>query len=291
MRNFGLIILVMFFVLSCSFDKTKATDHFNQAKAYFEENDLKNALTEVNTAIKLDSTNLDIQLLRAKIFHKTENYEQAITILQTLLQNGFKSDTVDYLLAKLYSQYSSFLLTKVNQVYSANDANEKAILHYNSVIDRNPHHYEAYLGKSKSLHNLKRYNEALITINSATKLFPDSLCLISYRGIAKLVLGDLKGALKDLNQAIESKQLDSSDLAEAFRFRGRLYYLQGDELKAILDLTTAIEYRPSDYYIFSDRAMIYKEMGQKDNACDDYRHAADLGYLKMYEIIKEYCND
>jgi hypothetical protein len=32
-------------------------------------------------------------------------------------------------------------------------------------------------------------------------------------------------------------------------------------------------------------------MGQKDNACDDYRHAADLGYLKMYEIIKEYCND
>jgi hypothetical protein len=52
------------------------------------------------------------------------------------------------------------------------------------------------------LHNLGRYDESLNITNTSIKLFPDSTYLICNSGTEKYSLGDLKGALADLNEAI-----------------------------------------------------------------------------------------
>ena len=74
----------------------------------------------------------------------------------------------------------------------------------------------------------------------------------SYRGDAKSNLQDYRGAIQDLNKAIEL----NPNNAKAYNLRGYAKLL----------------------------------LGQKDNGCLDFSKAGELGYAEAYETIKEYCN-
>ena len=80
-------------------------------------------------------------------------------------------------------------------------------------------------------------------------------------------------------------------MASAYRFRGILHLKKGKPDEAINDLTDALEYNPKNEYALVTRAECYKQKGLKDKACEDYRKAADLGFLSIYETIKVYCGD
>jgi hypothetical protein len=37
------------------------------------------------------------------------------------------------------------------------------------------------------------------------------------------------------------------------------------------------------------RGVCYAQLELKENACDDFNQAGELGFFEAYEIIKEYC--
>ncbi len=150
---------------------------------------------------------------------------------------------------------------------------------------------DAYIAKQKTLHNLNRNREALVVLNTAIKIFPNNMLLISNRGIEKLSLGDFNGAMSDLNKSIQSNELDSMDCSDAYRFRGHLHQQKSDNEIAIRDFTNAINQNPKQDLAFLSRAKCYQEMGLRDKACEDFRKAADLGYIGLYQTIQEYCGN
>jgi tetratricopeptide (TPR) repeat protein len=289
MKNYIILTIATMLLFSCSTDKKKAIEHYIKAKKLYKNDDIKNASSEIDLAIKLDSSNLDFQIIKAKIITETDNYELAIKILKSLSSKSFKLDTVNFNIGSCYFSYGNYFSMKQNDEEKANDSYEKALNYYNNAININTQYFDAYVEKQKVLHNLNRYDEALVVLNTAINLFPDSTSLICNRGVEKMCLGDLTGAMTDLDKSIQINKLDSLDFASAYRFRGHLFLIKGKPDQAINDLTNALKYNPKEQYALVTRAECYKEKGLKDKACEDYRKAADLGFVSIYERIKEYC--
>ncbi len=187
----------MFLIVSCSTDKKKAIEHYNKAKELYKIGDVKNADSEIEVAISLDTSNLDFQIVKAKIISETDNYVHAIKILTGLLARHFKVDTVNYTIGSCYFSYGNYFSLKQGDKEKAKGAFENAVRYYNYAINSNTQYYDAYLEKQKALHNLNNFDEALITLSTAISLFQDSMTLICNRGIEKYYLGDFSGAIVD----------------------------------------------------------------------------------------------
>lgn len=289
MKQLTVFTFIIFLIASCTTDNNRAVEHFKKAKELFEKDNIKDASSEIETAISIDSKNLDFQIFKAKIIEKTNNYEQAILILKKLLDRSYKLDTVNFEIGSCYFDYGNSSM-KQNDEKKAKDCYEKSLTFYNQAINFNTEYFNAYKEKQQVLHNLNRYDEALIVLNTAINLYPDSIYLILGRGVEKLYLGDLTGAMFDLNKSIQSNKLDSIDMANAYRFRANLYLEKEKTDQAIIDLTDALKFNPKDEYALVIRAECYRKLGLKDKACEDYRKAADLGFISIYKTIKEYCN-
>lgn len=289
MKSLIHLFLSILLLGSCSVEKSEAIKHYNKSKQLYENDDILNASSEIEKAILLDSSNLDFQILKAKILTEADNYEQAIKILKRLLSRKYKLDTVNYNLGSCYFSYSIYFSMKQKSEDKINDLCRRAVNYYNSALNLNAQYFEAYEEKYKTLHNLGEYNEALLVLNTAIRLFPDEKTLICYRGVEKIYLGDLTGAMIDLNESIQNSSLGSSVLASAYRFRANLNLERGNSDQAISDLTNALNFNPQDELALYTRALCYKKMGLREKACEDYRKAADLGYVSIYEEIKDYC--
>jgi len=97
---------------------------------------------------------------------------------------------------------------------------------------------------------------------------------------------DYKGAIEDLNKAIEI----NPKYAEAYSYRGLAKAKSGDFKGAIEDFNKAIEINPNDAEAYYNRGGAKILLGQKDDGCLDYSKAAELGNSQAYEQIKKYCN-
>jgi tetratricopeptide (TPR) repeat protein len=288
MRNLKLLLLFLLFILSCSTDSSKSLEHYRKAKMSLRNNDIKNASIEIDSAILLNADNLDFFITKANIFEEIDNYENAINIYQDLIEKKYKIDTVRYLLGNCYLSYGGFYYVRCEQ-HLANEQFDKAISQFDLVLNQNNLYYDAYVGKQKALHNISKYVDALSTLNSAIKLFPDSIELILNRGVEKLYLGDLIASIKDLEISIESTHLDSSNMTTALRFRGNLFLKQKQYRSAIDDYTKSLCFDSQNELSFHSRAQCYEQLGVVDSACSDYRKAADLGYVGLFQKIKDLC--
>ena len=290
-NNIIVFLLLGLGAFSCNSTTNETNKHLKNAKDFLLQKNYVDGLKEVDISINLDSSNYESFFVKGKIKVDLELYEDAIILLKKVLSKNYKVDTVCYLLGQSYFELGQYYSFKKNDADKKNEYLNEAVTYHDKAINHNPGFFDVYIGKFKSLHNQNNFAEALITINKALNLFPDSIELISNRGIEKQFLGDKNEALKDLNFAIESKKLDSSNCATALRFRGRIYSEEGNFDQAIYDLTSAIQYDSKNAYLFSTRASFYRQKGLQDLACKDYRKAAELGMISIYETIKEYCDD
>lgn len=292
MNNYLVSILIALCVISCSPGKKKALEQYTNAKELLEKKDFINATLAIDSAIALDSSNLDFQLIKARILEGNNNFEQAIKVLDSLKSKNFKLDTINYHLGTTYFGKAIHLSKSSDQINNINELNEEALYYLNNAIDLNFRYYGAFTDKIRVLHNLNRHKEALATINTAIDIFPDKIFFRYMRGIEKSYLGDNLGALNDLNNSLENSELDSVDIAMIYRFKG-LINLRRDSLdEAINDFTNSINYSDSkNFYPFMSRGDCYIKKGLTDLACADYRKAADLGLIRIYDRIKRYCND
>lgn len=275
--------------LSCNFKSDEAKVFYQNAKEFFETEDYANASIEIDKAIELDSTNLDFYILSADIRRLMDDEDIAIELLKIPQIKNFKLDTVNYKIGKCYFSKSVNLNYKGASNSEQNDNLKKSIDYYTNALNENIKYYDAYVEKYKALHNLEKYEEAIVLINKAYSVFPDSLNLILYRGVAKGTLGDTSEEINDLNQVINSKSLDSTEMSTAYRWRGLAHKKKGDYELALEDLTKSINWNNDNSFPYKDRADLYLQMKKTDSACKDYRKAVNLGLVKLYEVISENC--
>ncbi len=282
-------LLASLILLSCN--TKEAQEHYQKAYYYYVKEDYAKSIGEIEIASSFDKSNNDYKILNAKILNANEKFDEAINIILPLLKDGNKLDTLNYLIGTFYYSKGYYLnkkdptdINKLNSYKLADKYLDKSLKINNLYLD-------AHEAKVKTLHNMENYKDALLTSNKALKLFPDNPRLIYIRGIEKYSLGDNVSALKDLDFSINSKKLDSSQLCNALRFKADVIHEKFSVNEALLIINQAILADPKNIYGYMVRAEYHKERGDKELACKDYRNAADLGLISVYEIIKEYCGN
>lgn len=287
------ILLLSIGFISCSSKKEKAADksleYYQKAKSLYTKGDKANALTAVDSALALDSSNFDFKFLKGRILNGLGKYEQSIQILSSLLGKKQHADSVYYQLGSCYYNYGVQIEHKEG-IETANWYYNKSTNYFDTAISINIKFYDAYITKHKALHNSYLFDDAMSVLNSAMQIFPDSISLICYRGVEKYFLGDKKGAQIDLDRSIESNKLDSNTKAEAYRFLGIISFDSKNYQEAIENCSKSLQYDSTDYSVYSLRGDCYINLKKTDKACKDYRKAADLGYMPAYGAIKKFCN-
>jgi tetratricopeptide (TPR) repeat protein len=286
-----ILIFITIILFSCNTNKKKALSHLTSAISYYRNDNYVDATKEIEAATKLDTGNLEIKYWECKIMTETKKYDQSTNNLFFLLKRKYKLDTVYYLISRNYFEQAQSLTYQKNEDELGKSTFIRSAKYADSALLINSLYYAAYQGKIRAYHNAEKYQEALITTNVAISLFPDSVQFFLLRGTLKYQLGDITDALNDLNLSITNKVTDSTDMATALRFRAIIYYSRDSVDKAIKDLTLGISFNSKDEFLYEQRANYFKAKGLKLLACNDYRKAADLGMLTVYDEIKNYCNN
>lgn len=81
-------------------------------------------------------------------------------------------------------------------------------------------------------------------------------------------------AAKSFEKALELDKLEEHE-AFALNMRATFRYLEGDMTQAMADLTKSIELQPSLAQSYIKRASIQLEIGNRDAAADDFKHASN----------------
>ena len=186
-----------------------------------------------------------------------------------------------------------------------------AIADLDSVLAIDKYDHTAYMARSIINLGLKRYDVVESDLTQAIKLSPYCGHYIN-RSLAREELGDLKGAMEDLDMAVlldpdnalarmnrgllREKIGDYNRAIEDYSFvlecvpdhiraryaRAMLLKQTGDWEKAIADLTKLINEFPDFIDLYTLRAGLYRNMGQDKLAAADEITALNLNVLAMH---------
>lgn len=141
-----------------------------------------------------------------------------------------------------------------------------------------------YLFKSTSYAMKKMVDESINELTKAINNDPDYAELYLDRGTAYTAKGQFKQAISDYTKAIEVDH----NWVEAYTSRGTAYLSEGLYKEAISDFTKAIEINPKDANLYNTRGVIYMmKLGDKKNACSDFKQGCELGECRNYNIAKK----
>jgi tetratricopeptide (TPR) repeat protein len=127
------------------------------------------------------------------------------------------------------------------------------------------------------LKSVKTYEDALpmldMIIRAAQSLTIEHQSLaLRWRGLLYYKNGNGKIALEDFTRAIELQP----EVGDNFRERGWTYRALGASNRAIADFTHAIELQAQDYDSYRRRAWTYRELGNLEGALEDFTRAIEL---------------
>lgn len=106
-----------------------------------------------------------------------------------------------------------------------------------------------------------------------------------YREQAKFRLGDLEGALADIQMAIKL----SPDTPDYYAEEASVYVRQQDYDKALTSIDNALKLAPDFAACYRLRGVCYIRMKKKTEACEALNKAKELGDPVVDKLIKENC--
>jgi tetratricopeptide (TPR) repeat protein/S1-C subfamily serine protease len=146
-----------------------------------------------------------------------------------------------------------------------------------------PNFYPAWKLKSAMLNKLRKYDEALLAIKKAIEVAGGCNVTTAEEAGGCLTLyfgqGSVLGKLKRYQEAIDSYSRAialNPDFTEAYINRGLTYYYLKQYDKALADYNKAIALNPDDAMAYSSRGATYYYLKQYDKALADYNKAIAL---------------
>jgi tetratricopeptide (TPR) repeat protein len=227
------------------------------------------AINEFTDLINYDKECLQCYLGRGIAYYNNKNYQNSIKDLNKYIDTKDDEPTAFYYRgwAKYYQNNFIEALSDFNKEVEINPTstayydrgsaksalgdNFGAISDYSKAIELKPDFSMAYNNRGWAKFEQKKYSEALIDLNKAIELDNDNWVAYDSRQETKFAMNDLKGCIEDCDMAISI----NPKVSNSYFFRGRAFYKQG----------------------------------KKQNACEDWSKAGELGKKDAYEYISKYC--
>ncbi len=125
----------------------------------------------------------------------SNNFDQAISTLQSYLQENPGEESAQLLLASSYVQKGSL-------EFQEKDNGQKALDIVNAVIAKDPKNVEAYRIKGYAYEIMQDYPNAFAAYNQALSIDPKNAAVLSNRGHAYSLVGQNDNAGKDYESAL-----------------------------------------------------------------------------------------
>lgn len=309
MKLLALLIMLLNFVNVSAQSKD---DFYKKANDFYDKEDYKNAMVQVELALKQDPDNTDYLLLKGNAYEHLGQCQSAFDTYSKILQLS-PDDAIAL-------NQRGLLLNKVQQF-------QTAILDFNQALgqkNKDSLNLSLYINRGATKINLRDFQGAYDDFNSAYKIDSfnigvlnnlasvcdevgkgdktleylykivkiDSTFIGSYVNIGFKFqeIGDYKTAIKFFDKVLSL----SPDEALAFSNRAFNKYKLGDLDGALIDINKSIVFYTTNSYAFKIRALIYLSQHKNNDACKDLDEAIRLGFTTMYgdEVEKlkiKYC--
>lgn len=269
------------------------------------------------------SFRLDYYNLELFFMDKTMEEADLEKLEQALLDMDKKSFTEAlvnlYDLAETYP-YNPMIYDLIGVVYEYDQQYDLAIDAFEKAISLDTEYDMAYFNLSMTYTHLGKYQTALDYIDDAIMLNPDLIkayfhravlykklgqptkAIVEYdrlqerkdivyyeiylnRAISKKVLGDINGAIMDIDKAISL----APENATLYKIRGNIKILQRNYREAINDFTRAIELDNNFAEAYFNRGVAQLLASNRAEACKDLEYSISLGYVEGIEKSSYFC--
>ncbi len=177
--------------------------------------------------------------------------------------------------------------------YQNQEQNDSALVYLDLALEQEDY-WTYYSNKGTALNDLRRYDEALVTLNKAIGLYPDTADLYYTRSNTYLALGDAEKQVADLDKVLI---LDPGHISALIN-KAVYWERQNKMTDALRTYYKVIKLAPGRYEPYANIANIYKDEDLKrDSAGYYYRKALELAperaaiYFNYGNYFKKTGND
>ena len=110
-----------------------------------------------------------------------------------------------YVQRKNLEKYAREYYLMGNECITQAHDSRAAIANYDKAIELNPSYTDAWIRKGITLYNNKEYYEAEVCLNEAVRLSPMLFIAVYNRGMNRMALDNIEGALADFDRAVSIK--------------------------------------------------------------------------------------
>ncbi|MBW2646405.1 MAG: tetratricopeptide repeat protein [Deltaproteobacteria bacterium] len=254
---FGLFVLIG----GCTSKEEKETNHLERAREYIEKNEFKEALTELNHAIKLDPENDDAYYELGEAYLKLKHGKKAFQSFAHAA--AINPDNLD---AQL----------KMGRLFLLDRKTEEARKKAESVLEKLPDNIEALVLLSGVQVQEKDIDSAVQTLNKAASIDPHHFK--KYLSLARLLV--IKGEFEQAEKTYLKALSLNPELRVSYIELAQLYEKKGEREKAETVLKKMIQALGAKHQNFYILASFYESTGQWDQAEKTYIEAMHHGPRK-----------
>lgn len=162
-----------------------------------------------------------------------------------------------------------------------NEQWKKAEQKLTTLIKLYPNNADLYFKRGYVREMDLRYEECIPDFTRAISLKPSMHTARTNRGFAYRNLKQYEKAIADF-----TAELAVNPNAYSYEHRSVVHYLTKNYDEALKDVNISIEKAPDNSISYKTRALIYKAMNSKENACADKEKAIELKLLEKYPNYK-----
>jgi tetratricopeptide (TPR) repeat protein len=255
-------------------------------------------------AVASDPEMVDITIGRLLIAKK--RYDEAITLLESIIADDPEQNGARYLLALAYNQkgevrkstellksipataevYEDAILLLTRITRSENDINGAIRILEKALADEQPGKMSFYIVLASLYRENHQEEKGRKIFDQAVALFPDSDELLFEYGLFLEQSGDQAGALEKMQQVLK---LDPGNAA-ALNYVGYTWADKGINLEQALKyIEQAVALKPEDGFIRDSLGWVYFRMGEIDRAIKELERAVEL--VDDDAVIHEHLGD
>lgn len=251
----------------------------NVARIFYDEGRLDNAIEILDGLIEKDPDNIDLKKFLAKTYEQVKNFEMASFIYKRILDNARAQD-----IEQVHIEISDLYANWAMHLFLSGD-NDECFKHFMIAIKHAPLNPDVYyrLGNVNKL--IKNYNEAISQFRRAIEI--DDQNPDYYFALAECYEG-IDSVYEQKKYLIEYLKLDAENSYVHYKL-GMIFDSQGDPTSAIYHIKKAIDLDEKYIEPRYKLALMLEHKGDLETAIEMYEeilrlnpgHAEAINNLKM----------
>lgn len=270
-----------------SIDSTDYEAYYELARGEYQLLNEKQALYYINRAIQFNSIYYESYLLKAFIFYRINDYETCITNAMIYADNIDKKAGALELIGRSYVNMGEHKKAK-EYFQKILNFEEQNVSEWNKKM--------ALVGIAKSLRVEGKCRKSLIRFDKLHKQYPNDLIIIEERGFTYMQMKKYEKAYEAFHRMLIGEE---NIFFQSFGYnnQGFARFRMGQIEEGLVDINKSLELNPDNSHALRNKAIIYIQLGRKEEACDLLEQAKTArmftGQIKseIEVLIKKNCKE